>query len=58
MPPRWQPVLIERDGELAAVDALIDGVGSLLAIEGPPGIGKTALLAEVGRGARPRACRC
>ncbi len=46
---RWQPVLLERDGELAAVDALIGGVGSLLAIEGPPGIGKTALLAEARR---------
>ena len=48
-PARWQPILIERDGELAAVDALIDGLGSLLAIEGPPGIGKTALLAEARR---------
>jgi DNA-binding CsgD family transcriptional regulator len=46
---RWQPVLLERDGELAAADALIGGAGSLLAIEGPPGIGKTALLAEARR---------
>jgi DNA-binding CsgD family transcriptional regulator/tetratricopeptide (TPR) repeat protein len=46
---RWQPVLLERNGELAAVDALIGGMGSLLAIEGPPGIGKTALLAEARR---------
>src|SRR5262245_8918462 len=48
-PARWQPVLIERDDELAAVDAVIAGAGSLLAIEGPPGIGKTALLAEARR---------
>jgi len=44
-----QPDLLERDTELAAVAGLIaatpDG-GRLLAIEGPPGIGKTALLAE------------
>jgi DNA-binding CsgD family transcriptional regulator/tetratricopeptide (TPR) repeat protein len=41
--------LLEREGELAAIDALIGsglGGGRLLAIEGPPGIGKTALLAE------------
>jgi DNA-binding CsgD family transcriptional regulator len=45
----WQPVLFERDGELAAVDALIRGPGRFLAIEGAPGIGKTALLAEARR---------
>ena len=41
--------LLERDAELAAVGGLIDAIadgGRLLAIEGPPGIGKTALLAE------------
>jgi DNA-binding CsgD family transcriptional regulator/tetratricopeptide (TPR) repeat protein len=41
--------LLEREAELAAVRSLIDAVadgGRLLAIEGPPGIGKTALLAE------------
>jgi DNA-binding CsgD family transcriptional regulator len=41
--------LLERDAELAAVAGLIDAIGEggrLLAIEGPPGIGKTALLAE------------
>src|SRR6266542_3969267 len=41
--------LLERDAELAAVRGLIDAIadgGRLLAIEGPPGIGKTALLAE------------
>jgi DNA-binding CsgD family transcriptional regulator len=40
--------LVERDVELAAVQAVIGAIqsGRLLAIEGPPGIGKTALLAE------------
>ena len=40
--------LLERERELAAVEGLIAAVGGgrLLAIEGPPGIGKTALLAE------------
>jgi len=39
--------LLERDAELAAVEALLNaspGGGRLLAIEGPPGIGKTSLL--------------
>jgi DNA-binding CsgD family transcriptional regulator len=39
--------LLERDAELAAVEALISADptgGRLLAIEGPPGIGKTSLL--------------
>jgi DNA-binding CsgD family transcriptional regulator len=42
-----RPRLLEREAELAAVDGLV-GVasGRLLVIEGPPGIGKTALLAE------------
>jgi DNA-binding CsgD family transcriptional regulator len=43
------PILFERDGEVAAVDALIGGFGRFLAIEGAPGIGKTALLAEARR---------
>jgi hypothetical protein len=40
--------LVERDVELAAVHDVIGAIegGRLLAIEGPPGIGKTALLAE------------
>jgi DNA-binding CsgD family transcriptional regulator len=41
--------LLERDAELAAVEALIStnpNGGRLLAIEGPPGIGKTSLLVE------------
>jgi DNA-binding CsgD family transcriptional regulator len=40
--------LLERDSELATVEGLIGdrpGGGRLLAIEGPPGIGKTALIA-------------
>jgi DNA-binding CsgD family transcriptional regulator len=43
-----RPRLLERDAELAAVEGLV-GVasgGRLLVIEGPPGIGKTALMAE------------
>ena len=41
--------LLERDLELAAVEGLIGATGAgghLLALEGPPGIGKTALIAE------------
>ncbi len=41
--------LLERDVELAAVAGLIadsHGGGRLLAVEGPPGIGKTALMFE------------
>jgi DNA-binding CsgD family transcriptional regulator/tetratricopeptide (TPR) repeat protein len=45
--------LLERDTELATIDATIDAVISatpggdrLLAIEGPPGVGKTSLLVE------------
>jgi DNA-binding CsgD family transcriptional regulator len=46
-PDRLQ--LLERDAELAAVQTLIGsaaGRGRLLAIEGPPGIGKSALILE------------
>jgi DNA-binding CsgD family transcriptional regulator len=41
--------LLERDGELAAIEALVGGKlggGRLLAIEAPPGIGKTSLILE------------
>ena len=44
-----QPDLLERGAEVAALADLIGAIGNggrLLAIEGPPGIGKTALLAE------------
>src|SRR4051812_47081720 len=41
-------IVLERDGELkalrAAVDAAREGAGRLVVVEGPPGIGKTALL--------------
>jgi DNA-binding CsgD family transcriptional regulator/RecA/RadA recombinase len=40
--------LVERDAEVAAVQGTIGAIagGRLLAIEGPPGIGKTALMVE------------
>jgi DNA-binding CsgD family transcriptional regulator len=40
--------LLERDAELAALEELIGGAGQarLLAIVGPPGIGKTSLIQE------------
>ncbi len=45
-----QPALLEREDELAAVDAAIagarTGTGKLVVIDGPAGIGKTSLLAE------------
>jgi DNA-binding CsgD family transcriptional regulator/tetratricopeptide (TPR) repeat protein len=47
--------LLERDGELAALDALVSGgPGSprLIAIEAPPGIGKTSLILETRARAR------
>jgi predicted ATPase len=47
--------LLERDAELAAVTTLIDlssDRGSVLIIEGPPGLGKTSLIAETKARAR------
>jgi AAA ATPase domain len=47
--------LLERDGELAALDALVGGgQGSprLVVIEAPPGIGKTSLILEARARAR------
>src|SRR5262245_3110048 len=44
----WPDDLLEREAELEAVEELIRAAGRggrLLAIEGPPGIGKTALVA-------------
>jgi predicted ATPase len=57
LPEEAPPVhfdLLEREAELAVIDAVIAAPpgGRLLAIEGPPGIGKTALLAETRRRAR------
>lgn len=40
--------LLERDAELASLDGMLasarDGVGAVAVVQGPPGIGKTALL--------------
>jgi DNA-binding CsgD family transcriptional regulator/tetratricopeptide (TPR) repeat protein len=46
--------LLEREGELAALDALLgrQGSGRLLAIQAPPGIGKTSLILEARSRAR------
>jgi class 3 adenylate cyclase/DNA-binding CsgD family transcriptional regulator len=45
-----QPVLLERAEELAALEAAVaaarTGAGRVVVVEGPPGIGKTSLLAE------------
>src|SRR5262245_55743420 len=54
-PIRARPDLRERDAELAAVGAVIGEAahgGRLLAIEGPPGIGKTTLILEARRRAQ------
>ncbi|HYI35927.1 MAG TPA: AAA family ATPase [Thermoleophilaceae bacterium] len=48
-----QAALLERDGELAAVETVVDeaaaGEGRLVVFEGPAGIGKTRLLDETRR---------
>src|SRR5947209_3544284 len=52
--------LVERNRELGAVEALLaaaSGKGAVLLVEGPPGIGKTALLAAVQRLADARGLR-
>jgi hypothetical protein len=45
--------LLERDGELSSVEALLDeavaGEGRVILFEGPAGIGKTRLLGEARR---------
>lgn len=50
--------LVERDDELARIHACLDdalfGAGSVALIEGPAGIGKSRLLAELRRGAADR----
>lgn len=49
--PASQPELVERDGELAALKQALaaarEGRGSLVALEGPAGIGKTRLMEEL-----------
>jgi DNA-binding CsgD family transcriptional regulator len=53
--------LLERDAELARLDALLEqaraGSGSVVAVSGPAGIGKTELLAAVHRLAADRGFR-
>ncbi|MFP5364158.1 MAG: helix-turn-helix transcriptional regulator [Thermoleophilia bacterium] len=53
--------LVERDGELAELDALLSaagaGAGALLMLEGPAGQGKTALLRELRARGRERATK-
>jgi hypothetical protein len=55
------PLLLERDAELAWLDALLEKAqassGGMAVISGPPGIGKTALLAAMHRLARDRGFR-
>jgi predicted ATPase len=50
--------LLERDTELASVDRALDrmgaGLGSVVLVEGPAGIGKSALLAAAGARAQAR----
>jgi DNA-binding CsgD family transcriptional regulator len=45
-----EPVLLERAAELAAVDSVLTscdrGGGKIFVVEGPPGIGKTSILAH------------
>jgi DNA-binding CsgD family transcriptional regulator len=58
-PERHSPIsLLERGREIASLEDVLDrvarGAGSVLAIEGEPGIGKTELLAAAGDMARER----
>lgn len=54
------PGLLERDAELALLERLVDtaaaSTGNLVLIEGPAGIGKSALLAELRRRAAAAGC--
>ena len=53
--------LLERDGERHAIDALLDagrgGQGAVLLVEGPPGVGKTALMGLTAARAAERGMR-
>jgi DNA-binding CsgD family transcriptional regulator len=57
LPADASPFLLERDAELAELDALVAdaaaGSGRLVLIEGPAGIGKSGLLAGLRERARP-----
>jgi DNA-binding CsgD family transcriptional regulator len=56
--PSHQTPLIERDAEIAGMQAALDdaaaGLGGVVLIEGPAGIGKTRLVAEAVRAAAER----
>jgi predicted ATPase len=47
-----EPDLLERDSELRALeealDAAVAGRGSVVVVEGPPGIGKSTLVSSCG----------
>jgi DNA-binding CsgD family transcriptional regulator len=45
----WAPSLVERGAELAAIDRALARPGQLVVVEGPAGIGKSALVAEAHR---------
>lgn len=51
---RWVGRVAERSSALAAVEALFDGRGGVLGVEGRAGLGKTRLLSEIVGSARWR----
>jgi DNA-binding CsgD family transcriptional regulator len=57
-PTTPEPELLERESELIALDqalgAAVEGRGSVVAIEGPPGIGKSSLVTRCVERARER----
>src|SRR5689334_9068596 len=56
--PAGRLLLLDRENDLAAIDNSLaeaqEGAGRIVLIEGPPGIGKTALLDELRRRASER----
>src|SRR4051812_1424755 len=56
--PEGDPGLLERDTELTALEAALEGAiagrGSVVAVEGPPGIGKSSLVGACAELARAR----